>query len=113
MHYGTILVPYAAILLYVKGFNLLVVSSLLTICSVRLEQGAVTALLQEKGTVKGVHYKTKTGEELTAHAPLTIVCDGCFSNLRRSLCDPKVKIRFCEVTRKFVWIYHCPIKMTC
>lgn len=65
--------------------------------NVRLEQGAVTALLEEKGTVKGVHYKTKTGEELTAYAPLTIVCDGCFSNLRRSLCDPKVDIPSCFV----------------
>lgn len=59
-------------------------------CSVRLEQGTVTSLIEEKGTVKGVHYKTKAGEELTSEAPLTIVCDGCFSNLRRSLCNPKV-----------------------
>lgn len=58
--------------------------------SVRLEQGTVTSLLEEKGTIKGVQYKTKTGEELTMFAPLTIVCDGCFSNLRRSLCNPKV-----------------------
>ena len=58
--------------------------------SVRLEQGTVTSLVEEKGTIKGVQYKTKAGEELTAQAPLTIVCDGCFSNLRRSLCVPKV-----------------------
>lgn len=63
-----------------------------SICaSVRLEQGTVTSLIEEKGTVKGVQYKTKAGEELTAYAPLTVVCDGCFSNLRRSLCDPKVR----------------------
>ena len=55
-----------------------------------MEQGTVTGLVEEKGTIKGVHYKTKTSQELTAYAPLTIVCDGCFSNLRRSLCDPKV-----------------------
>ena len=59
--------------------------------SVRLEQGTVTSLLEEDGTVKGVQYKTKDGQELKAYAPLTIVCDGCFSNLRRSLCNPKVK----------------------
>lgn len=58
--------------------------------SVRLEQGTVTSLIEEKGTIKGVQYKTKAGDELTSHAPLTIVCDGCFSNLRRSLCNPKV-----------------------
>lgn len=59
--------------------------------SVKLEQGTVTSLLEEKGTVKGVQYKTKTGQEMTCCAPLTIVCDGCFSNLRRSLCNPLVK----------------------
>lgn len=58
--------------------------------SVQLEQGTVTSLLEENGTIKGVQYKTKDGKELTACAPLTIVCDGCFSNLRRTLCDPQV-----------------------
>ncbi|TYI82550.1 hypothetical protein E1A91_D05G228600v1 [Gossypium mustelinum] len=58
--------------------------------NVRLEQGTVTSLLEEKGTIRGVQYKTKDGRELTAFAPLTIVCDGCFSNLRCSLCNPKV-----------------------
>lgn len=56
----------------------------------RLGQGTVTSLIEENGTIKGVHYKTKAGQELEAFAPLTIVCDGCFSNLRRSLCKPKV-----------------------
>ncbi|CAO2830441.1 unnamed protein product [Amaranthus hypochondriacus] len=60
--------------------------------NVRLEQGTVTSLLEENGIVKGVHYKTKNGEELKVYAPLTIVCDGCFSNLRRSLCSPKVDV---------------------
>lgn len=57
----------------------------------------MTALLEENGTVKGVIYKTKlNGEELLkkAYAPLTIVCDGCFSNLRRALCSSKVKFSF-------------------
>lgn len=62
------------------------------IFSVQLEQGTVTSLLEENGIIKGVQYKTKDGQELQAHAPLTIVCDGCFSNLRRTLCKPQVKL---------------------
>ncbi|KAJ6802065.1 squalene monooxygenase-like [Iris pallida] len=65
--------------------------------NVRLEQGTVTSLLEENGTVKGVSYKSKSGEELKSYAPLTIVCDGCFSNLRRSLCYPKVDVPSCFV----------------
>ncbi|XP_050209633.1 squalene monooxygenase SE2-like isoform X2 [Mercurialis annua] len=65
--------------------------------NVRLEEGTVTSLLEVKGTINGVHYKTKNGEEFSAYAPLTIVCDGCFSNLRRSLCNPKVEIPSCFV----------------
>ncbi|GFZ10127.1 FAD/NAD(P)-binding oxidoreductase family protein [Actinidia rufa] len=68
-----------------------------TLPDVRLEHGTVTILLEENGTIKGAQYKTKTGEELTAYAPLTIVCDGCFSNLRRSLCKPKVDAPSCFV----------------
>lgn len=63
-----------------------------TIPTVKLEQGTVTSLLEENGTIKGVNYKNKSGQEFTAKAPLTIVCDGCFSNLRRSLCNPKVEV---------------------
>ncbi|KAK6939757.1 Squalene epoxidase [Dillenia turbinata] len=65
--------------------------------NVRLEQGTVTSLLEEDGTIKGVQYKTKDGQELRTYAPLTIVCDGCFSNLRRSLCKPKVDVPSCFV----------------
>ncbi|KAK7410108.1 hypothetical protein VNO78_00637 [Psophocarpus tetragonolobus] len=65
--------------------------------NVRLEQGTVTSLLEEKGVIKGVHYKTKDSQEFSACAPLTIVCDGCFSNLRRSLCNPKVDVPSCFV----------------
>ncbi|KAK3425642.1 hypothetical protein EUGRSUZ_F02214 [Eucalyptus grandis] len=60
-----------------------------TLPNVQLEQGTVTSLLEDNGTVKGIQYKTRTGQELKAYAPLTVVCDGCFSNLRCSLCDPK------------------------
>ena len=67
-----------------------------------MEQGTVTSLVEENGIIKGVQYKTKDGQELKSFAPLTIVCDGCFSNLRRSLCKPKVcnmvvRIRFCHL----------------
>ncbi|PHU10346.1 Squalene epoxidase 3 [Capsicum chinense] len=67
---------------------------LVTLPNVRLEQGTVTSLIEERGSVKGVNYKTKDtgGGQLTAYAPLTIVCDGCFSNLRRSLCNSKVDV---------------------
>ncbi|XP_055805145.1 squalene epoxidase 3-like isoform X1 [Solanum dulcamara] len=68
-----------------------------TLLNVRLEQGTVTSLIEENGSIKGVQYKTKAGQELKAHAPLTVVCDGCFSNLRRSLCDPKVDVPSCFV----------------
>ncbi|KFK40894.1 hypothetical protein AALP_AA2G056900 [Arabis alpina] len=68
-----------------------------TLPNVQLEQGTVVSLLEENGTVKGVRYKNKAGEELTAFAALTIVCDGCFSNLRRSLCNPQVEVPSCFV----------------
>ncbi|VFQ99042.1 unnamed protein product [Cuscuta campestris] len=65
--------------------------------NVRLEEGAVTSLLEEEGTIVGVQYKGKSGDVWKAYAPLTIVCDGCFSNLRRSLCSPKVDVPSCFV----------------
>ncbi|KHG24090.1 Squalene monooxygenase [Gossypium arboreum] len=43
--------------------------------NVSLEQGTVTSLLEENGIIKGVHYKDKSGQMLTASAPLTVVCD--------------------------------------
>ncbi|KAI9187166.1 hypothetical protein LWI28_025092 [Acer negundo] len=68
-----------------------------SLSNVRLEQGTVTCLVEEKGTIKGVQYKNTNGQLVTAYAALTIVCDGCFSNLRRSLCKPKVEIPSCFV----------------
>ncbi|BAT88759.1 hypothetical protein VIGAN_05236100 [Vigna angularis var. angularis] len=59
---------------------------------VRMEQGTVTSLLeQDNKNVVGVQYRTKDGQQLKAYAPLTVICDGCFSNLRRSLCHPKAQ----------------------
>ncbi|CAK7330307.1 unnamed protein product [Dovyalis caffra] len=60
--------------------------------NVKLEQGTVTSLVEENGTIKGVLYKTKTGQELAASAPLTILCDGCFSNMRHFLSNPKIEV---------------------
>jgi squalene monooxygenase len=57
-----------------------------------LERGTVTSLIEENGTFKGVQYKTRAATELGAYAPLTIVFDGRFSNLRRSLRNHKVRI---------------------
>ncbi|URE29752.1 Squalene monooxygenase [Musa troglodytarum] len=60
--------------------------------SVQLKQGTVTSLIKEDGIVKGVVYKTKSGRESKAFAPLTIVYDGCFSNLRHTLCSSEVDV---------------------
>ncbi|KAK7861070.1 squalene epoxidase 2 [Quercus suber] len=68
-----------------------------TLSNVKLEQGTVTSLHEENGIIRGVQYKTKDGQEHTAYSPLTIVCDGCFSNLRRALCNPKVDVPSCFV----------------
>lgn len=80
--------------------------------SVLLEEGTVKSLLEENGSVKGVLYKTKTCEEIKVYAPLTIVCDGCFSNLRRSLCSPKVFFDsilnpFFIFTMQFLFTFMC------
>ncbi|CAN8252162.1 unnamed protein product [Cochlearia groenlandica] len=60
--------------------------------NVRLEEGTVKSLIEEKGVIKGVTYKTNAGEETHALAPLTVVCDGCYSNLRRSLIDNNAEV---------------------
>ncbi|KAK1410338.1 hypothetical protein QVD17_36873 [Tagetes erecta] len=65
--------------------------------NVGLEQGTVTSLIEDDGTIRGVQYKTKSGEIMQAFAPLTVVCDGCFSNLRRSLCKSQVHVPSCFV----------------
>ncbi|KAL8228636.1 hypothetical protein R6Q59_000562 [Mikania micrantha] len=68
-----------------------------TLPNVELEQGTVTSLLEDEGMIKGVQYKTISGDVMKAFAPLTVVCDGCFSNLRRSLCKPQVDVPSCFV----------------
>ncbi|PRQ56520.1 putative squalene monooxygenase [Rosa chinensis] len=68
-----------------------------TLSNVKLEQGSVTTLIEEKGIVKRMIYKNKAGEEMRTYAPLTIVCDGCLSYLRKSLSAPKVESPSCFV----------------
>ncbi|KFK23559.1 hypothetical protein AALP_AAs41881U000500 [Arabis alpina] len=65
--------------------------------NVRMEEGTVKSLIEEKGVIKGVTYKNGAGEDTTAFAPLTVVCDGCYSNLRRSLTDNNAEILSCQV----------------
>lgn len=68
--------------------------------NVDVQQGTVLSLIEENGTVKGVRYKSfedGTGKVVEAFAPLTFVCDGCFSNLRRNLCTPQVDVPSCFV----------------
>ncbi|KAJ4823020.1 Squalene epoxidase 1 [Turnera subulata] len=56
--------------------------------NVRLEQGTVTSLLEKKGTVKGVQYRTSNGQALRAYAPLTIVdIPSCFVALVLENCN--------------------------
>lgn len=40
-----------------------------------------------------MEYKDSEGVERVSHAHLTIVCDGMYSNLRKRLCEPKVRMR--------------------
>ncbi|KAJ0101442.1 hypothetical protein Patl1_04853 [Pistacia atlantica] len=56
----------------------------------------VGELLQPGGYLKLIELGLE-GQELTTYAPLTVVCDGCCSNLRRSLSKPKVEIPACFV----------------
>ncbi|KAH0912943.1 LOW QUALITY PROTEIN: hypothetical protein HID58_036264 [Brassica napus] len=61
--------------------------------NVHMEEGTVKSLIEEKGVIKGVIYKNTTAcQETTAFAPLTVVCDGCYSNLRRSLVDSSEEV---------------------
>ncbi|KAF2294291.1 hypothetical protein GH714_008925 [Hevea brasiliensis] len=56
--------------------------------NVRLEQGTVTSLLEQEGTVQGVNYKTRNGQEMTAYAPLTIVdIPSCFVAMVLENCE--------------------------
>jgi squalene monooxygenase len=57
--------------------------------NVTMIEGFVSDLIEENGRVVGVRYKVTTGpnneEQRELRAPLTIVCDGCYSNFRSKL----------------------------
>nr|PNR40847.1 hypothetical protein PHYPA_018250 [Physcomitrium patens] len=62
---------------------------------VKLEQAIALGLIENEGVVTSVKYRTLDSQKLEAKAPLTFVCDGCFSNLRRKLCEPKLSEHTC------------------
>ncbi|WCJ18103.1 squalene epoxidase 2 [Euphorbia peplus] len=62
-----------------------------SLTNVRLEQGSVTMLIEENGSVRGVHYKTKAGQLLQEYAPLTIVCDRIFQIYVRGFATLRLK----------------------
>jgi squalene monooxygenase len=51
----------------------------------QLRQGKVTELIEENGRVSGVEYRTREGDVCKVTAALTVVCDGLFSSLNRTL----------------------------
>lgn len=67
-----------------------------TIPTVKFQQGTALSLIEMDGVVVGVKYRI-AGVEQEAYAPLTIVCDGCFSSLRRTLCTSKPEVPSCFV----------------
>lgn len=63
-----------------------------SLASVELQQATVTRLIEEDGgAVKGVVYRGPKGEDVEVRAPLTFVCDGCFSKFRRGLSNSEVE----------------------
>ncbi|XP_043922870.1 squalene monooxygenase-like [Protopterus annectens] len=61
--------------------------------NVTVIEGNVTSLLEENACVIGVQYKDKEGGDVKKlYAPLTLVADGIFSNLRKSLISRKPQV---------------------
>ncbi|XP_024538071.1 squalene epoxidase 3 [Selaginella moellendorffii] len=63
--------------------------------TVKLVEGTVLSLIEGDGIVKGVRYRVKKEDGVQvveAYAPITFVCDGYSSNLRKNLCTPKVDV---------------------
>lgn len=59
--------------------------------TVTMVEGTVTTLLEREGQVVGVRYRAKTSKEIQeVFAPLTIICDGCFSRFRKGLVQTDV-----------------------
>ena len=59
--------------------------------SVTIIEGTATTLLKNCGNVVGVRYRDRTSKEIQeVFAPLTIICDGCFSRFRKGLVQSNV-----------------------
>ncbi|KFK27699.1 hypothetical protein AALP_AA8G417000 [Arabis alpina] len=58
--------------LYKDGKEAFLLFPASSLSNVRLEEGTVNSLIEEKGVIKGVTYKTRVGQETTAFAPLTV-----------------------------------------
>jgi len=56
-------------------------------------EGTVTHLLEHNGMVHGVAYTDADGNSQKVRAPLTVVCDGIFSLLRKSLNEADIDVR--------------------
>eukprot|EP00270_Netrium_digitus_P006848 TRINITY_DN1978_c0_g1_i2.p1 TRINITY_DN1978_c0_g1~~TRINITY_DN1978_c0_g1_i2.p1 ORF type:complete len:578 (+),score=123.28 TRINITY_DN1978_c0_g1_i2:59-1792(+) len=61
--------------------------------NVKMEEATVTSLLEDGDIVRGVRYRlsSMSDNEQVVTAPLTFVCDGCFSRFRCSLSRSKVE----------------------
>jgi len=66
---------------------------------VKLIQGTASKLLEDESGVIGVSYKDYQDQFQNAFAPLTVVCDGCFSNFRgqHELGKPTIQSHFVGV----------------
>lgn len=71
--------------------------------NVKFIEGTVINLVEDDGCIIGVQYKDKKSEDVKElYAPLTVVADGLFSNMRRHLISqkPNVTSHFAGVTMK-------------
>lgn len=58
---------------------------------VMIIEGTATTLLKDSETVVGIRYRDRMSREMReVFAPLTIICDGCFSRFRKGLVQSKV-----------------------
>ncbi|GBG66439.1 hypothetical protein CBR_g61482 [Chara braunii] len=70
---------------------------------VTVKEATVTSLIEDEGgAVRGVKFRTgraasSSGQEEEALAPLTVICDGCFSRFRKTLSSGKVDSTSCFV----------------
>eukprot|EP01114_Cavostelium_apophysatum_P020944 TRINITY_DN7169_c0_g1_i1.p1 TRINITY_DN7169_c0_g1~~TRINITY_DN7169_c0_g1_i1.p1 ORF type:complete len:506 (-),score=60.75 TRINITY_DN7169_c0_g1_i1:13-1530(-) len=73
-----------------------------SVASVKLAHGTVSRLVEDNDTVVGVDFtegESSDGPKKRVYGSLTVVCDGCASNLRRTvgIARPKAKSQFVGV----------------